>query len=230
MDRQPQTHYSRRRVPPPTAPGSGGSPPRQRRGGSPHDPGRVRGRNRGAALADRVHGARITKAAPRPRAGSGLSPGPAAFGRGGSPRAARRGPSPADGERSLASSMRDARAMLAVGRGPVVVAGAGERSTGFLAPGWRVTFEGPDGWTYGSASMFALAQWAKAAADGRVRGLPMEGEMKEEACRAKYTKLWKRIIQSTDARKQASMCAEAGLDWSAWRGGKNLVGRGRWIF
>lgn len=223
MDRPPQTHYSRRRVPPPTAPGGGGSP---------HDPGRGRGRNRGAPLADRVHGARIAKPAPRPRAGSGLSPGPAAFARGRSPGGARRGASPAGGGggESLASAMRDARAMLAAGRGPVVVAGAGERSTGFLAPGWRVSFEGPDGWTYGSASMFALAQWAKAAAEGRVRGLPVEGEMNEEECRAKYTKLWKRIIQSTDARKHASMCAEAGLDWSAWRGGRNLVGRGRRIF
>jgi hypothetical protein len=215
MEPAPQTHRPRPRVANSTLTASGGSPSRQCRGGSPHDAARVRGRarSRGSSHADRVRNARITKPSPRPRASSHLSPGP-----GGT----RRSTSPADDGEGLALLMRGARATLALSDGPVVVAGGGSPTTGFLAPGWRVEFVGPDGWTYGSASMFMLAQWAQAAAEGRVRGLPNEGEM-EEVRKAKYTNLWKRIIQSTDARKQASMCAEAGLDWSAWRGGKEWI-------
>jgi hypothetical protein len=90
--------------------------------------------------------------------------------------------------------------------------------------------------------MFMFAKWAEAAADGRVSGMPgtaQLGETKDRKWHAeklkihpgedflsgvdgsrdaerreRFTKLWKRIIQSTNGREQSAMCMEAGIDWS----------------
>jgi hypothetical protein len=223
MDDQQKARAPRRRVPAQTGSGGGRSPRRQSRGGSPNSPSR--GRSRGASTFDRIRDGRIGKPAPR-HARGGRSPNPATFAPGRSPPHRTASPRSSD----LADYIRDARATLAIGRGPVVVGGGGSRPAGFLSPGWSAKFEGPDGWTYESVTMFMLASWAYAAADGRVPGLPdvesdekLSEEEKETAHRTKYTRLWKRIIQSTNARLQASMCASAGLNWATWKHSKIAI-------
>jgi len=146
--------------------------------------------------------------------------------------------------------MRDNRARLRAGTGPVIVEGAGARPAGFLSPAWRAGFEGPDGWWYTTAEMYLLAKWAEASADGRVGSSggdegsdkatasgdqegagedSADGEEREsewEMRLVKFKKVWQRVIQSTNLREQLRLCIEAGLDWSAWREGEAPLASG----